>query len=169
MTDAERQGRKQWILGHEWSGGQALALRVEQWVNDHRPWVDQVRWSQWEGLRRQGEGVRRWEEMHQRLDTWMTDDAKRPVNQRKPARRAWDLPAGSPNEPSLRDALLNEIEQATIPPKSKKWEMLQDCLASQEFNKADQDEIDQYLRVQRARRFLALLLMKIRSLKEEDR
>ena len=146
------------ILEFDWTDGADLAVRAEHWADEHRPWIEEVKWGQWEGLRRQGEGVRAWKDFERNLLRWISDDSKPLVDGQPPPRRAWD-------KAGLRDALRTEIESASRPSKSSK--QLEDYMAKLKLDKQERTEIDQYLRVQRARRFLDLLLMKVRW--EQDR
>lgn len=140
------------IVQFDWADGDHLARWASDWADENWHQISSVKWGQWEGLRRQGEDVTRWENFERRLIRWMSDEAKPATGGQHPPRRAWT---------ELRNLLLKEIETASQPPDS--YSKLDGYLDDLAVGKAERDAIDQYLRVQRARKFLDLLLMKIRS------
>jgi hypothetical protein len=165
LSDASRLKVRALILGLEWCDETALAGKADQWAVDHESWVRGVKWKQWEGLRRQGERARRWEEYSGALTGWLTDSEKTGESRRGlgPPRRAWDLAPSRPGQDGLRDALLRAIEDASRPPKPNRVE---EMLADRGFPSGERTEIDQWLRVQRARRFVDLLVMKVKTVQE---
>lgn len=104
------------------------------------------------------------------LEDWFTDSRKKPIGSSSgkteyPVRRAWDLPPLRPGQNGLKYEIMDAIEQASWPPKTKNREALLAFLDESGFPPAEQNDIDQLLRTQRARKFMEILLMKIKILK----
>jgi hypothetical protein len=171
LADKERWRVRGLILGLDWAEEASLARRAEQWALENSPWVDKVKWGQWEGLRRQGENARRWEEFEEAMERWLTDSKKKGSagakgKPRYPTRRAWDLPALRLGGQGLKEEMMQAIEQASRPPDTKALQGLAAFLDEAKFPSAEQSEIHQFLRAQRARKFVELLLLRIKILKE---
>lgn len=164
MTIESRSAARALILGLEWDEESLIATKAEQWVLNSRRWVTAVKWGQWEGLRRRGEGARRWEEYRSAIECWLSDAEKAG----RPARRAWDHGPLRPGEECLKDSLLKVIEEASRPG-TRKNEALVAVLEDAGFSSGQQTEIDQFLRVQRARKFVELLSINVRIAQESER
>ena len=151
------------ILGFELQEESTLALKAETWAEDNRPWVEAVKWGQWEGLRRQGEDALGWQDYRNALDHWLTDHEK--IG--NPPRRAWNQAGFSVGGLGLRDALLRVTEEASAAPKTEKLQLLDSILEDAQFSGSEQAEIRDVLRVRRGRKFVELLALKIKTIKEE--
>ena len=154
------------LTGLDWiddAEADLLAQKAEAWVRDWARVAAKVKRGQWEGLRRRGEKSIRWEEMEKDVRSWLVDGSD--TSQDPRARRAWGAAGPSLGQPGLKDSLMRAIEEASKPPVSRTFQNLERLLSAE--TKPVQDEVDQLLRVRRARRFLDLLVMQVKRLQEE--
>lgn len=162
LSEKERQAAKGLLLGLQWEGESWLVRRAVQWAQDHQLFAEKAPWTQWEGLRRQGEGAAVWGDYIAAVDDWLSEpaDAGGGVpDEKRVARRAW-------NERGLKDSLLLAIEDSSKPPDGDQTVALRRLFEEGGFSERERNEIDQLLRVRRGRKFVELLTMKVKTIRE---
>jgi len=168
MSDIQQtQELRRFVLNHDWDDDALLAQKADHWITSNEPWVHSVKWGQWEGFRRQGENAESLADYLNHLLRWLSDLSKVPSRENVfPARRAWAYPplthAGMP----LRESLLTEVETASRLPKTPRLEELSYLLADAGLDESDRKTLDEQWRLRRARRFVDLLVMRVRVIKE---
>jgi hypothetical protein len=160
LDDRDRTIFRDLLLGLGWEDESLPLRKADQWATDHVPWIEGVRWGQWEGLRRQGEEARVFQQYIEAVENWLCEQARDKAGaQKRTARRAW-------SEPGLKDSLLRAIEESSKPPDSPQMQQVKRMLEEGGFSDTERNGIDQILRVRRARRFVELLGMRAKTIQE---
>jgi hypothetical protein len=170
LNNEERWTARGLILALDWEDEALLGRKAYQWVMENLPRVEQVKWGQWEGLRRCGESARTWMEFSQAVEDWICEPTKGSQagrDEKRVARRAWKLEPLRAGQPALKESLMGMIEEASRPPDTEAISGLRRLLDRGGFTEVEKNEIDQTQRVRRARRFVELLTLCIRLRQKE--